>query len=86
VPWEIGVATEKERYLSSYIYGEVDVPEYLGKWPYLRNRNDLDIYINECRKTDRLFESRIRGGAGVRPYTSDFRAFHESLKSSLGQR
>src|SRR5258708_5435074 len=38
VPWEIGVATEKRRFLASYVEDLVDPPEYLRKWPYLRSR------------------------------------------------
>ena len=42
VPWEIGVATEKERFLASFVYGTATVPEFLLKWPYLRTSADLD--------------------------------------------
>src|SRR6266851_8187582 len=45
VPWEIGVATEKERFLASFVSGNATVPEYLAKWPYLRTRADLDKYV-----------------------------------------
>jgi hypothetical protein len=50
VPWEIGVATEKERFLASFVSGNATVPEYLAKWPLCehaqistnmsRNRNE----------------------------------------------
>src|SRR5258708_2308232 len=42
VPWEIGVATAKERFLASFVSGNATVPEYLMKWPYLRTRADLE--------------------------------------------
>ena len=33
VPWEIGVATEKGRFLASFVSGTASVPEFLLKWP-----------------------------------------------------
>ncbi|WP_122780289.1 toll/interleukin-1 receptor domain-containing protein, partial [Pseudomonas viridiflava] len=41
VPWEIGVATEKDFPLATF-GGDIELPEYLKKWPYLRSISDLD--------------------------------------------
>ena len=35
VPWEIGVATEKEYPLSTFAGENCEIPAYLKKWPYL---------------------------------------------------
>jgi TIR domain-containing protein len=85
VPWEIGVATEKERFLASFVSGGATVPEFLEKWPYLRTRADFDKYINESKRAELLVEDRIRQGYPTSARAQAFRSFHASLKASLGQ-
>ncbi|MCP1999586.1 toll/interleukin-1 receptor domain-containing protein [Nitrobacter winogradskyi] len=85
VPWEIGVATEKERFLASFVSGGAAVPEYLVKWPYLRTRADLDIYVRESKRAELLVEDRIQKGYRTAARAQGFRSFHTSLKASLGQ-
>lgn len=88
MPWEIGVATEKERFLASYVSDTATVPDYLIKWPYLRTQADLDAYIRESKKAQLLVESGLQTGSTFRQAArrQGFRSFHTSLKSSLGQR
>ena len=85
VPWEIGVATEKERFLASYVSGSATVPEYLLKWPYLRSKPDLDIYIQESKKAQMLVEQRKRSGYMDTAQATGFRSFHVGLKAALRQ-
>lgn len=85
VPWEIGVATEKERFLASYVADNATVPEFLQKWPYLRTRQDLDRYVEESKRAELLVESRIRSGYSTTARATGFRSFHTSLKSALHQ-
>jgi hypothetical protein len=85
VPWEIGVATEKERFLASFVADKSAVPEYLVKWPYLRTESDLDVYIRESKRAQLLVEDRIQKGDRVTARNMGFRSFHSSLKTSLRQ-
>jgi hypothetical protein len=85
VPWEIGVATEKERFLASFVADNSTIPEYLAKWPYLRTRQDLDRYVEESKKAQLLVESRVRSGHPTTARLSGFRSFHTSLKAALRQ-
>lgn len=85
VPWEIGVAAEKERFLASFVSGNTTVPEYLEKWPYLRTRGDLDKYVRELKRAELLVEDRVQKGYRTAARAQGFRAFHTSLKASLGQ-
>lgn len=86
VPWEIGVATEKERFLASFVSDGATVPEFLEKWPYLQSMSDLDKYIAESKSAQLLVENYLRQGYGSTAQSRGFRSFHNSLKSSLGQR
>lgn len=85
VPWEIGVATEKERFLASFVADNAAVPEYLQKWPYLRTQRDLDTYIRESRRAELLVEDRVQKGYRTTARAAGFRSFHTSLKAALGQ-
>ena len=42
VPFEIGVATDKDIPIANYFHEEIEIPEYLEKWPYLQNEIDLN--------------------------------------------
>jgi TIR domain len=86
VPWEIGVATEKERFLASFVSTDANVPEYLEKWPYLRNQADLAVYVRESKRAEMLVEDRVAKGFQTTARAQGFRSFHTSLKASLGQR
>lgn len=55
VPWEIGVATEKEFPLATYAVDGAIPPEFLRKWPYLRSDEDLDTYVRVSRNTQRTY-------------------------------
>jgi hypothetical protein len=86
VPWEIGVATEKERFLASYISGGASVPEYLRKWPYMRSYSELDIYIQRSKTIQQGVDDRVlRGNTRAASRSTGFREFHRSLKYALGQ-
>lgn len=86
VPWEIGVAAEKDYPLATYGGGDAELPEYLRKWPYLRSDADLDRYAQASKaasaeisrsRTANLNESvsRVRGA----------REFYRVLRASLRQ-
>jgi hypothetical protein len=85
VPWEIGVATEKDFPLATYSSDSSLPPEFLRKWPYLRSTADLDAYARESKKTDSTYQIRksyITEQTARRQTTGDF---YRSLRASLGQ-
>jgi hypothetical protein len=87
VPWEIGVATEKERPLASFVSEQAKLPSYLQKWPYLRTLDDVDKYAEVSKQIrTTLNESvRMRTKTETAARASAFRDFHRVLKSRLGQ-
>lgn len=87
VPWEIGVATEKEFPLATYSVNATIPPEYLRKWPYLRNLEDVDQYAAASKQVAPIYDS-VRGY--VTESASIARAggakeFYRDLKRRLGQ-
>lgn len=86
VPWEIGVATEKDYPLATYSAGNALPPEFLRKWPYMRTDAQLDQYALASKsardtlvlkRSANLTESVARGSAT--------RDFYAQLRRGLGQ-
>lgn len=85
VPWEIGVATEKDYPLATYSNSSVPPPEFLRMWPYLRSEADLDRYATASKaarnsllqKRAYLNESTARQGST--------QEFYRVLRGSLNQ-
>lgn len=81
VPFEIGVATDQDRRISTYTLEATNLPDYLKKWPILKNKVHLDQFIDlyQRDKAVALNESTM-----TRTITSADN-FHRSLKSRIGQ-
>lgn len=85
VPWEIGVATEKDYPLATYLAGYATPPEFLKKWPYLRSDADIDRYAAASKAARSSFvQKRATLNEGVARIRSTSE-FFSTLRSSLGQ-
>lgn len=85
VPWEIGIATEKDYPLATYAGGYCELPGYLKKWPYLRSDSDIDKYAEAAKTATRRFDEQrsIRAASEARKDAT--RGFYTQLRASLGQ-
>lgn len=86
VPWEVGVATEKNFPLATYTGTYSSPPEFLRKWPYLRNETELDAYARASQSVVTYREAYRKhstdSNAAARFATSQFFA---DLRRSIGQ-
>jgi hypothetical protein len=85
VPWEIGIATEKDFPLATFFGDNTPPPEYLQKWPYLRSLSDVDQYAKASTAADdsfRVRKSTLTEDSARRVSTGDF---FRTLRASLGQ-
>jgi hypothetical protein len=85
VPWEIGIATEKDFPLATYFGDNTPPPEFLQKWPYLRSLSDVDQYAKASKSADstfRLRKSTLTEDSARRASTTDF---FRTLRAGLGQ-
>lgn len=86
VPWEIGIATEKDYPIATFAGDNATLPEYLRKWPYLKTQNDLDAYARASKAAMNQFNLRksqfIAESAARHSGTQEF---YRSLRTSLGQ-
>lgn len=85
VPWEIGVATEKDYPLATF-GGSAVLPEFLRKWPVLKNDHHLDLYAQASKLADREYETKrrvlVEASVAQRGATKEF---YRTLRGSLGQ-
>lgn len=86
VPWEIGVATEKDHPLATFSAGGALPPEFLRKWPYLRTDGDLDQYAL-ASKTARntLLRKRSANLTEAAAQNSATGEFYSLLRRGLNQ-
>lgn len=80
VPFEIGVGSESERRITSYQLAYETLPEFLSKWPILKNQRDLDMFVR-FYKQDKLVALSESFGQTKRVYSAD--QFHRELKAVL---
>lgn len=87
VPWEIGVATEKNYRIATFLKEDIDTPGYLQKWPYLRNAQHIDEYarLSKVVQAEVLAKAQIPGRILESERSAGARDFHRLLKRSLGQ-
>lgn len=84
VPWEIGIATEKDFPLATYL-NDASLPDYLKKWPVLRNARDLDAYAEASKAAQVLFESKRVAEVASTAQRGATQEFYRVLRSRLGQ-
>jgi hypothetical protein len=90
VPWEIGIATEKDFPLATYADTHLPLPEFLQKWPYIRSQGDLDKYARAVKKMAGRSRSTVIAekisteslNESMRATTKDF---YRDLRAELGR-
>lgn len=86
VPWEIGVATEKDFPLATFANYTGAVPEFLRSWPYLRTLADVDKYAEASKRGQNVYVTKrattLNEGLARK---SGSQTFFSDLRSRLGQ-
>lgn len=85
VPWEIGVATEKDFPLATYSVEGAAPPEFLRKWPYLRSINDLDAYARASKSAQQTYTLKRGLLVEAAARSESTRDFYSTLRKALGQ-
>ncbi len=85
VPWEIGVATEKDYPIATYAGDKTSLPEYLKKWPYLQSEQELDVYAKVSKQAHETYVNNKRHLNEEVSRKSGRRLFYRQLREKLGQ-
>lgn len=87
VPFEIGMATEKDMPIANYLISYEVLPEYLEYWPRLRNQHDVLKYVEIRNKVaiQVLLEKSLSHGYYQRADDgmSETQRFYTELKKNL---
>lgn len=87
VPFEIGMATEKDMPIANYLTSYEKLPEYLEYWPRLKNQQDVKKYVEVRNKVARqvVLEKQLNHSYYDRADSniSETQKFYEELKKSL---
>ena len=85
VPWEIGVATEKDFPLASFANYTSAVPEFLRAWPYLRTMEDVDKYAEASKRGENVYVQKRATMTETAAFRSGSQTFFSDLRTRLGQ-
>jgi len=80
VPFELGAGSEVDKRICSYQKSSSQVPEFIKKWPVLRNQRGLDAFIR-CYKQDTLVALAADHGDTKRISSPDL--FNKELKKLI---
>lgn len=83
VPFEIGVASESAKRITSFTRTRLLLPEYLLKWPALESDTELSAFAAEYKRDKLILEKRASGSRTAQ--RSDAESFHRNLKAAIGQ-
>ena len=87
VPFEIGMATEKDMPIANYLTSYEKLPEYLEYWPRLKDQRDVKKYVEVRNKVARqvVLEKQLNHSYYDRADSniSETQKFYEELKKSL---
>ena len=88
VPFEIGIASDQNKPIVTYLQNEVDLPEYLDYWPRLRFLSDINIYraqINYRNRKTMITESRNFSDkrSSISNTQGSIDEFYKDLKNAL---
>lgn len=85
VPFEIGMATEKDMPIANYLVSNIQLPEYLEYWPRLKNLTDVHKYVEIRNKVSEQYirSQNIFESSSMYSYASQTQEFYRQLKRNL---
>lgn len=83
VPFEIGVASEKNFPIVNFIVNGIQLPDYLSYWPQLTKLEQIDNYVKIKKLEDLKFKlsKELRETKDYNPTNTFYRNLKESLRS-----
>ena len=84
VPFEIGMAAQKDLPTVSYLQSGVELPDYLSYWPRLKNDSDIIKHINTRARVKRqIMAERLDQSTIYASRLSETQRFYDELKRQL---
>lgn len=85
VPFEIGMAHQRNMPTVTYLKANVPLPDFLQYWPRLKNPSDIVKYINTRCTTKEQMDRRYGSSytASTERAELEMRTFYDNLKNAL---
>lgn len=83
VPFEIGMAAQKDLPTVNYLQTGIILPDYLSYWPRLKSELDLAKYVVARNKARQEVLNEQRSGRIYANASSETQRFYNELKSQL---
>jgi len=84
VSFEIGVASELDKRITSFKINTTKLPEFLEKWPILKYKTDLDLFIDLYKKDKSIaLEEAAIFDSTASTLIRNSDQFHNELKQSI---
>lgn len=84
VPFEIGMASQKDFPIVNYLKRGILLPDYLSYWPRLKDENDLTKYIRISNKVNKeIILEKAMGKVEFATPESATKRFYRELKAAL---
>ncbi|MBB3918108.1 toll/interleukin-1 receptor domain-containing protein (plasmid) [Rhizobium bangladeshense] len=87
VPWEIGVASEKDFRIASYAEQYISLPSYLQKWPVLQTMSEVDLYCEYSKRNEQVTVRKMDEAYSADRKSTIFKSgigdFHKELARAL---
>ena len=62
VPFEIGIASDMDRFLSSYGDPVMELPSFLAKWPRVKNHTELHDWCEDVKRKRAAYPPTVDDG------------------------
>jgi len=85
VPFEIGVATDADKRISSFCIAAVTLPDYLRVWPVLTRDEHIDAFARRYLSDRLILEKSYKLAEARTTPVQTAGDFHRLLKRDLGQ-
>lgn len=83
VPFEIGMAAQKDLPTVNYLQAGIQLPDYLSYWPRLKNEADIAKYVAARNKARQDVLNEQRSGRFNAAIMSETQMFYNELKMQL---
>ena len=83
VPFEVGMAAQRDMPTATFLQEDVSLPEFLEYWPRLKRASDIRKYVMAKNDVNREYQQRKSLYENVTQQTSQTERFYQVLKQRL---
>lgn len=83
VPFEIGMSAQLDMPTATFLSENVDLPDYLSYWPWLRTLDDIDLYVRIRKSVAEMSKTILEHYSYTERTRRETEMFYEKLKEEM---